>query len=211
MAEKYTIKAAETAEETNEKSLSLINIEVKWISSSGLHRRRRLQAEPETKTGGVFQLINVQTNSFTYIALPDPLSTRLYLPQINIPWPNILFILFRHFFLFFISFSVFRKNLKRLRNELRNGLTHNSECMHLDTVLAKFFIPIYRCIISFLSFSLTLSLIPFVQMIFINILRQVQAGENRHSSHACPFPCAPHPAPCPYFHLLCHCARDAGA
>lgn len=160
---------------------------MKWISSSGLHRhrRRRLQAEPsETKTGGVFQLINVQTNSFTYIALPEPtlpaLDSRLYLPQINIPWPNILFILFRHFFLCLLE------NLKRLRNELRNGLTHNSECTHTDTVLAKFFIPIYRCIISFLSFILSFLLSKWFLLTFC-------ARYTAHSSHACPFPGPPFP------------------
>lgn len=196
---------------------------MKWISSSGLRRprrrrrRRRLQAEPETKTGGVFQLINVQTNSFTYIApAPDPrspLSTRLYLPQINIPWPNILFILFRHFF-FCISLCLL-ENLKRLRNELRNGLTHNSECTHthIGTVLAKFFIPIYRCIISLLFPSFLLSkwfLLTFCARYTASY--QPDQGEP-HSSHACPFPCTPLPLPLPLprlsFHLLCHCAETA--
>lgn len=74
----------------------------------------------KTKTGGVFQLINVQTNSFTYrLAL-----ARHYLAQINIPWPFFSLQLLLLLLLRLLSGGN-SENLKRLRNELRNGLTHN--------------------------------------------------------------------------------------
>lgn len=109
------------------------------------------------------------------------------------------FIYFISAFFFCISLCLL-ENLKRLRNELRNGLTHNSECTHthIGTVLAKFFIPIYRCIISLLFPSFLLSkwfLLTFCARYTAS--HQPDQGEP-HSSHACPFPCTPHaPAPPP--------------
>lgn len=128
------------------------------------------------------------------------------------------FIYFISAFFFCISLCLL-ENLKRLRNELRNGLTHNSECTHthIGTVLAKFFIPIYRCIISLLFPSFLLSkwfLLTFCARYTAS--HQPDQGEP-HSSHACPFPCTPLPLPLPLplphlsFHLLCHCELETPA
>lgn len=88
---------------------------------------------------------------------------------------------------------------------IRNARTHTATHTYIGTVLAKFFIPIYRCIISLLFPSFLLSkwfLLTFCARYTAS--HQPDQGEP-HSSHACPFPCTPLPLPRHSFHLLCHC------
>lgn len=93
-----------------------------------------------------------------------------------------------------------------------NARTHTH--IYIGTVLAKFFIPIYRCIISLLFPSFLLSkwfLLTFCARYTAS--HQPDQGEP-HSSHACPFPCTPLPLPLPHrlsFHLLCHCELETPA
>lgn len=113
---------------------------------------------------------------------------------------------FLYFSLSFGKFETLKKRAEKWSHTQFGMHAHTATHTYIGTVLAKFFIPIYRCIISLLFPSFLLSkwfLLTFCARYTAS--HQPDQGEP-HSSHACPFPCTPPPLlPRHSFHLLCHC------
>lgn len=86
-----------------------------------------------------------------------------------------------------LSFGKFETLKKRAEK-----WSHTQFGMHTDTVLAKFFIPIYRCIISFLSFILSFLLSKWFLLTFCARYtaqaKQRPATAHTHAHFQAPFP-----------------------